>query len=965
MPTGEHCWIRARGSVIRGSLYADGSKLSVEDVPPRPAWVASHYALDLAGTTVEGSLYLRPGFEADGGLSLAGSHIHGDVWCDGASLRARNNYALFAQGTTVRGGAVLRGLSRGETFEPFRSQGRLVFNTAEFLGGLDLTGAILEQSSDGASNGALLDFSSVRVEDFFFLRNAVLLPDGLQQGGSRPTESGTCVAQGLVRLVQSTITGHVEINGVLEKLISTSSLIGTSIFFDKVSYPVEFQAGARVEGSLTVRGNGGSLSAAGLVVTGDLWLHGKFKTPIDLRRANVGGSATFDLELEDGAASRLDERPDLDFEDAHVGGDLTVKRVEKSTPPVSAIAPPLIDVEPGAGGMRSHALDFYPGWSLAEVMVPGLPGEVRLLSFLWRRSKKRRGWRFWRPTTELETILLPGASPPIHQFNSRGILKLDNPQRRLDYLRFFCGHIWGDQGPFPIIETLDQLPRPGASQAQVLRLEPLTAIEAADGDAGVEGSGPWKFKATMLYGNGLFNTKLVLKSDGMVEMEDDQPVSTLDDLLPVRYEKPARIYASSSDRPVSGEWPVPPLVGDQALWDSLETSQAGELWRELRGIALTPSKAVKAPRKLLVSLARSKARALRDGRSGTWGQVVRVDLNGFEYDGVDVSMGGSAGSAFHQTSAAGRVWPAWALKLDRLQKQLLNQLERRSAPHRSKKWADSWRSGWSRLSLVLDRFVRASTKDNEWRARVNWLKHQVLDLPLKERRGAFSPQPFELLAASLRRQGEPIGAREVTLQKLRLHRKVVERFPSKVAWLLFDLFFGYALKPWRAIGTFGLCWVLGILFIDLANYGQLRVPFRTSDGIQILNEAGLDEDPVFVFDVPPAGLIDESAKGEPVTPPLLPPVPQPLQAPRSITDDVPCKDRIDSAAYALGVFLPILDLGQEARCTISSRPDALPWRTGKALYQLLGWVVTTLTLFTVGKRILSHLEKAGDSVSNN
>ncbi len=912
---GKPCWIRARDSVIQGSLRAAETKLSLEGVPARPDWLARPYALDLSGTRIEGNVNLRPGFEADGGINVSRCQFQSELWCDGAKVTARNNRAFFAQGTRVLGGTILRGLAREGRYEPFRSVGRFFFLGAKMLGGIDMTGAILEPTGVDDQTEPLLDFGGTTIERFLYLRRAKLPKVERTTNEDAPTELGQFVAMGTVRLTDSTVRGIVQIQGKLEKLTTDSSSVGTSVYLGEVSYPVEMRAGTTIEGPLDILGAGGSFSAPGLVVTGDLGISGSFKSPVDLRLARIAGSVTLDLELGDSGGPARSSALDLNLKDARVEGDLNVKRVVQTASPAGAGATPWAELEPAAVSMRSRELDSYAGWSLAEAMIPGVSGEVRLLSFLWHRTPRRRGWRVWQSPSTIETILLPGDSPPIHNLNRRGILDLADEPKRLEYLRFFCGHIWGEEGPFPIIESVDQVRRPANSKTEIPNPEPLTAIPHPEGD---DEAGPWKFQATMLYGKGLFATKLVLKPDGMVEMEDDEPQTTVEDLLPVRYEKPARTYQWVARKREPRSWPVPPLVGDAGQWQGLGPELIQELWRQLVKTPIGSKRPVDLPRRVLVSLERSRVRALHDGRSKNWGSGVHVALNGFEYDSVDVSVGGT-GFEFQQSSAPSRLGPRWA--------RLLASLPGR----------------------------RAADGDSEWRARLDWLECQVTAPPPLVARRSFSPQPFETLADRLRRQGEPVGAREVTLRKLVLQRKLVERFPSKLTWGLFEFFFGYALKPWRSVATFMACWLLGILVVDLANYGELRVPLSTKPGIRVLDVANPPE-PVFVFDVVPAGIVGVVQPAGDAALALSPPL--------TITGDVPCQNRIVSAAYALGVFLPILELDQEARCGISTRPNAWPWRWAKAIYQLLGWVVTTLTLFTVGKRILSHLEKSGDSLSN-
>lgn len=77
----------------------------------------------------------------------------------------------------------------------------------------------------------------------------------------------------------------------------------------------------------------------------------------------------------------------------------------------------------------------------------------------------------------------------------------------------------------------------------------------------------------------------------------------------------------------------------------------------------------------------------------------------------------------------------------------------------------------------------------------------------------------------------------------------------------------------------------------------------------------------------------------------------------------PCNLNVSSLLYALDVFLPLIDLDQERRCSVR---DALPdsdhdryfwWRFFKVLYELLGWVVTSLVILTITGVLRRDLER--------
>lgn len=77
----------------------------------------------------------------------------------------------------------------------------------------------------------------------------------------------------------------------------------------------------------------------------------------------------------------------------------------------------------------------------------------------------------------------------------------------------------------------------------------------------------------------------------------------------------------------------------------------------------------------------------------------------------------------------------------------------------------------------------------------------------------------------------------------------------------------------------------------------------------------------------------------------------------------PCNLDVNSLLYAVDVFIPLIDLDQERRCKVR---DALPgsvvdeyawWRIFKALYELVGWIVTSLVILTLTGVLRRDLER--------
>ncbi len=140
---------------------------------------------------------------------------------------------------------------------------------------------------------------------------------------------------------------------------------------------------------------------------------------------------------------------------------------------------------------------------------------------------------FWFLAKQGRMFLLDGSSAPIHDANEADPIKVGEANA-LDYLRFFCYFVHGDEGPFLIIEDINHA---ALDQA---RLEPATrsVIEGAIRPAAFEGrtaEGGFETSAMVLYGNALFAARFAMTENGMIEMIDDEPVAAD---LPVKKIKP-------------------------------------------------------------------------------------------------------------------------------------------------------------------------------------------------------------------------------------------------------------------------------------------------------------------------------------------------------------------------------------------------------------------------------------------
>lgn len=135
-------------------------------------------------------------------------------------------------------------------------------------------------------------------------------------------------------------------------------------------------------------------------------------------------------------------------------------------------------------------------------------------------------------THQGELTRLDGSSPPIHQTNAEAPIHLSE-DNILDYLRFFCFFVRGDEGPFLVSETIENPAMPRDMDASTRK-----AIEGVLRPATYEGKnseGHYLCDAIVFYSNALFLANFAIQPSGMIEMLEDDPLLTD---LPVRVDCP-------------------------------------------------------------------------------------------------------------------------------------------------------------------------------------------------------------------------------------------------------------------------------------------------------------------------------------------------------------------------------------------------------------------------------------------
>jgi len=224
-----------------------------------------------------------------------------------------------------------------------------------------------------------------------------------------------------------------------------------------------------------------------------------------------------------------------------------------------------------------------------------------------------------------------------------------------------------------------------------------------------------------------------------------------------------------------------------------------------------------------------------------------------------------------------------------------------------------------------------------WERRLPWLSLQYFN-PDDPKQKEYSPDAYQHLASGLNATGSFADARRITSARLSLEArwKLLGRY---VIWAPFRTLFDYGLSVRRAVFTFLFCIALGTCATStISDSGYWWLPHFGS--FLVLNTPGPE---TRLFD-PGSGkigvfAIEAKSKKEVYDQPVL------------------CGDRVDPLLYALDVFVPVLNLHQQEVCSIHPQEHWYLWGWVKALYAVLGWVLTPLAILTMTGILRRHIEK--------
>jgi hypothetical protein len=174
-------------------------------------------------------------------------------------------------------------------------------------------------------------------------------------------------------------------------------------------------------------------------------------------------------------------------------------------------------VAPESTQVSWRSLPFYNGVVLVRVKDPNWTPRNLYIYFL---------------TSQGNLYRLNGTSPPIHEVNAMAPVKLTE-ENILDYLKFFCFFVRGEEGPFLIAEDMSN-PYIPADMDEKTRTVFTGTLRPATYE-GKNEQGYYLCDGIVFYSNALFIANFAVQPTGMIEMLDDDPVAVD---LPIKVDAP-------------------------------------------------------------------------------------------------------------------------------------------------------------------------------------------------------------------------------------------------------------------------------------------------------------------------------------------------------------------------------------------------------------------------------------------
>nr|WP_136250180.1 hypothetical protein [Ningiella ruwaisensis] len=624
------------------------------------------------------------------------------------------------------------------------------------------------------------------------------------------------------------------------------------------------------------------------------------------------------------------------------------------------------------------ALDCYPDYFYVETLL-NRPDGGWTVSFLVSRDAFND--HLLNSTIQQNTYLFNTHSIIFHELNADGKLDISSKRNAQEYIRLFCGSVWGDEGAFTVVESLDELPLQHLVKHSNMRPEniivhPLKNVEldsplASGANRIIGPEDKFLFRGFIFYGCRLFESLILLKNNGNIEIVEDIHRMTFEEEVCPQFLVPLREYrkdlTKNSNFVISPENDLSELSAEQQL--RFHPVALKRLVDALANNGLASA---------AVDLSNTKCKNLDDNAGRDWGAKVSFKLRNFTYDSFVLRQVGTHRTFLHRIRQHS-IWRAkfFRAKVLRFSGKLLSQRQSAKINNLGKKILEH---SWS-TTPIKPRYASEQNK-KRIKSRIHWLMRQFelkkkpkvvrmilqllnfipfISFSLYKRHvnsANFSIQPFNAASAAFRREGVKELAREIDVVARYYAGMTNASDSGGFAILRYPLHILYGLSS-----KFGLSPILVFVWISLMILvGGIMTSVAAHKGLlqsQVHNYSAYDK-----------------SQSETV-----------LNY-QKVNDAMGeyCRDNLSPTLYAADKFIPLINLGQTDRCAIypikikSSIINIAPqrhsifvdrisafvpsttrfWAWFYAAYVLLGWVMLSLFIFTLSYRLMSYRSESKD-----
>ncbi len=329
------------------------------------------------------------------------------------------------------------------------------------------------------------------------------------------------------------------------------------------------------------------------------------------------------------------------------------------------------------------------------------------------------------------------------------------------------------------------------------------------------------------------------------------------------------------------KWYVQRRLTPDISLNSANVGGALKVWRYTSGLERTPTdKTGDDPRlkpmlegtsrtKIVIDLRGAVIGELDDRGGRAWGESTRFWLEGFRYNRLKEASVYHTGSTNRPMS---KKIPFWV------------------------------------KTLLKPSYIPPLSRDRiEWEPRAGWLQQQYFDGKgprdsTRETEG--TPDAYEQAIAKLKAAGSFEDAKRIS--SIHLSNSGQSKVSRALIWAPFRILFDYGYSVTRALLTFVLCLLIGVVGASKAVKQGVLVPRETGASTPSVQTCGWT----------------------------------------------------GKVLYAIRVFVPVLEAKSDTGCAITAgRGPNDPWRLAETSYAAVGWLVTPLVILTASGLLKRHLER--------